>query len=786
MACVIRTTFRLHDNPLLERGLADPAVRTLVVPIDTDRVPQVVPRLASNTVQAGLADAHAWGGHQYHFLLLVVRSFVADVRRRHPALRVVVCCAPLAKLVGTVVHYAGKGRCYADRTDDPAWDPFDASLASALGTNWCPVTTLTLLDWHTDASCRAFLTKYEKRRVSNQKVKEYVVRRLEQAVAGAELPTKVSAPPAALVRGRTPGRARSASPLRSRRPRRVGGKRTVGKRSVRRRSKSLPSGSRWSPMAPVSASAPSSPPTCDVDGALRESATRLRKAGARPYDLATTALEAYALKHLERTVAAMASVEWEKRLTNVSLGIRDHASDPIRDTSKLSPFFSLGVLSARWAYVRWRGENVATRNQNESVPSSAVAQLLWRETFHATSRLPHWWATRTKVTLPPTQRYWRREPDATAPYGGWRVWRDDDTDPLFQGWRTATTGHADLDESLRCLVQDGWIHHLRRHLVADYLTRGKVRADWMIGERWFRHTLVDHDACINRGNWMWLSASEFSTAQLTRHYGYDTYVERHSYGERATPERRTSKASGGGGTRAPRGAALRRSRTGAIADPNRRRFYRGAPDPRKLYAGHYKSPAAPVPSIATVRTTRARPPTRTSATAPRLHFADAPTFDPDCTPEEVLRLGAFGGTYFRDIVSGTVGKALAGEDAMGALPRQWFDGLGPEQLTSSTYRTQVNHFRVACGGSLDMWETSGWVNPLDPYGWFQWYCHFYDGRRSSDDARQIQRWHKFTNPNGRFVKRVRKRCAAEGKDANDPTVMPGIRQSVLHWGRLRV
>ena len=187
------------------------------------------------------------------------------------------------------------------------------------------------------------------------------------------------------------------------------------------------------------------------------------------------------------------------------------------------------MLSPRWAFRRWWGASATARAANQAVPSSAVAQLLWRETFHAASRLPHWWATRAKH-LPRAARFWRHEPDAEKPYGGWRVWKSDDADPLYRGWLTATTGAPDLDESLLLLVTDGWVHHLRRHLIADYLTRGKVRADWMLGEQWFRQTLVDHDACINRGNWMWLSAADFSIAQMRRHYGYKDYVTRHCAG----------------------------------------------------------------------------------------------------------------------------------------------------------------------------------------------------------------------------------------------------------------
>ena len=46
-------------------------------------------------------------------------------------------------------------------------------------------------------------------------------------------------------------------------------------------------------------------------------------------------------------------------------------------------------------------------------------------------------------------------------------------------------------------------------------------------------------------------------------------------------------------------------------------------------------------------------------------------------------------------------------------------------MASPTYNKDVNKYKVKCGASLETWEKSGWIREQDPYGWFQWYCRFY-------------------------------------------------------------
>ena len=133
----------------------------------------------------------------------------------------------------------------------------------------------------------------------------------------------------------------------------------------------------------------------------------------------------------------------------------------------------------------------------------------------------------------------------------------------------------------------------------------------------------------------------------------------------------------------------------------------------------------------------------------------APEFRPELTPQQMLELGVFGGKYMTD--------------CRREFPPSWFVKA---KLASGRPDPRLNYFGVAASKPLSFWLAKGWIHSQDPRGWFQWYCRYYRGRRSSDDPRQIGRWKAMQ----RHVAQLRKHCRK-----GDRTCRPVQRQALLHW-----
>lgn len=162
-----------------------------------------------------------------------------------------------------------------------------------------------------------------------------------------------------------------------------------------------------------------------------------------------------------------------------------------------------------------------------------------------------------------------------------------------------------------------------------------------------------------------------------------------------------------------------------------------------------------------------------------IKFSDYPEFRPNLTPREMFQLGSFGGTYWRPIYSGVNKRHYKNQHK--EFPKSWWNSVPDSHLTSSVCNKGRNKYKVNSGTSLRYWEKKGWIKPQDPYGWVQWYCRFYQGRRSSDDMRQIKRWLAFTGPKGRFKLRLINMIKKKRATYNDYSVSPVIRQGLQHW-----
>ncbi|KAA0152621.1 hypothetical protein FNF29_03848 [Cafeteria roenbergensis] len=158
------------------------------------------------------------------------------------------------------------------------------------------------------------------------------------------------------------------------------------------------------------------------------------------------------------------------------------------DTTGLSPYLKFGCVSSRRFWHELAAVNAG--GPHGSPPTSLEGQLLWREFYICHG-----------FSFPNYDRM------AGNPVCRQIAWQDDPE--LLRRWEEGTTGFPWIDACMRQLRAQGWLHHLGRHAVACFLTRGDLYQSWERGARVFDRLLVDSDWALNNGNWMWLSASAY-------------------------------------------------------------------------------------------------------------------------------------------------------------------------------------------------------------------------------------------------------------------------------------
>ncbi|KAI7839651.1 hypothetical protein COHA_006460 [Chlorella ohadii] len=159
-------------------------------------------------------------------------------------------------------------------------------------------------------------------------------------------------------------------------------------------------------------------------------------------------------------------------------------------TTVLSPYLKFGCLSPRMFHAKLQQIYSERSGKHTQPPVSLRGQLLWREFF-----------TLCGAAIP---NFDRMEGNPICRQIPWV----DDAD-FIQAWEESRTGYPWIDAIMAQLRQQGWMHHLARHSVACFLTRGDLWCSWEAGQAVFDKYLIDADWSLNAANWQWLSASAF-------------------------------------------------------------------------------------------------------------------------------------------------------------------------------------------------------------------------------------------------------------------------------------
>ena len=170
------------------------------------------------------------------------------------------------------------------------------------------------------------------------------------------------------------------------------------------------------------------------------------------------------------------------------------------DTTLLSPHLHFGSLSVRKFW--WDVKDIMDKRRKKKQPTAdapmnLLGQLLFREMFFAAqAALGHTFSQTfgNKIAhfIP-----WRLQSTHSKSSDG-AVIRDstyavdsEEAETWFRRWREGRTGFPWIDALMRQLKQEGWIHHLGRHSVACFLTRGGCYVSWERGVDVFQEWLID-------------------------------------------------------------------------------------------------------------------------------------------------------------------------------------------------------------------------------------------------------------------------------------------------------
>ncbi len=191
-----------------------------------------------------------------------------------------------------------------------------------------------------------------------------------------------------------------------------------------------------------------------------------------------------ALDRLSRKIAKQEDfVNRFSKPRTCSTNLDDNPSEP--STTGLSPYITTGCISVR---MLWKEcEKAYLNGEHTKPPESLHGQLMFREMFYLLSRsVDNWDKSTNNINCKNIN------------------WDEYDSEKM-DSWESGMTGFPYIDAMMRQLDETGWMHHLGRHAVSCFLTRGQMWQNWTAGRDVFEKKLLDADWAVNNGNWLWLA-----------------------------------------------------------------------------------------------------------------------------------------------------------------------------------------------------------------------------------------------------------------------------------------
>ena len=136
-------------------------------------------------------------------------------------------------------------------------------------------------------------------------------------------------------------------------------------------------------------------------------------------------------------------------------------------------------------------------------------------------------------------------------------------------------------------------------------------------------------------------------------------------------------------------------------------------------------------------------------------------FAADFDPQTMIVMGIFGDAYFGDELGQARAKLLPSDWTLTKSGDFYTNTRGPQCK-------RINYHARLASETRQWWLDRQMICELDPLGWFEWYCHYWLGRRVARyDDWQIDRWRNFK---------------ARHIPMYYATRYPGSAQALLHWG----